>query len=415
MPETSRLNHIFYVLFSLIICTITFLPSIRVRFGLVEIAVLTAVYSACFFSSSLLPYIKKIAIPIIIYGVICFFFGFPFQFKLGFLHPIMTLWIWIFPFLMCTCLIQRNNKWNTRIILWYLLILFGIVLFATVKAMDTFPNVMRMMTSGATDSILKSKLNAMNVGGYGIAYGCGAIFLALVSYILIFKLKKTYFIFSLTLNLFCLYIVIKAQFTTLLGLCVLWTILILFINIKSQFIRISILILGLLTLLVAEPILHSIIEFYQDTKTGEHLQDIYNSIFQDEQYTSLRSEYQINALKVWLQSPLFGNDLTIPQNAIAAIHSHSTLLAIGVKSGLIGIICYYSCYYFAFISILNEINNSIIKKIFIPIGGYFLCLSALNPTESDILNYCLGLLAPLLVFTLYYNSNKNGSFTFMEE
>lgn len=402
MIEVSRLRQFFYVVFSLIVSTVIFLPSVRMKFGLVEIALLTAVYALCFFRT-LLPSIKKMILPMIIYGLMCFLFGMPFQFKLGFLHPIMTLWIWVFPYLMCAYLIQQNNNRSTLIILCCLLMMFGVVFFATIKAMDIFPDVMRMMTSGDTDSNLVTRLNLMNVGGYGIAYGCGAIFLGTLSAMFAFRLNKRFIIFAIALIVPCLYIIVKAQFATLLILCFLWTMISILICMKSLFVKMIVCIVCILILLFADPILYTVVEFFQGTATGDHLQDVYNSFFLNEQYKSLRSEYQLNALSTWLQNPLFGNDLTIQSNADVASHSHSTLLSIGLKSGLMGMVCYYMCYYYAFKGLFDEILDIKVKHIFIILGGYFFCLSVFNPTESDILSFCLGMLSPLLVFTFYDN------------
>ena len=215
MFEIFRLHHLFYVVFSLIISTVIFLPSVRMKLGLVEIALLTVVYAVCFFRSQI-PYIWRMIPPMLIYGLMCFLFGMPFQFKLGFLHPIMTLWIWVFPILMTTCLFERQSRKERNVIIAYNLILLLVVIIATAKAMLVFPDVMRMLTAGTTEKAFSQSMTQMNVGGFGIAYGCGAILLVLVALLTNFTLNKITRILLWGGIVVCGYIVLQAHFTELL-------------------------------------------------------------------------------------------------------------------------------------------------------------------------------------------------------
>lgn len=392
------------MIFSLVVSTVIFLPSIRIRFGLVEIAVLTIVYSVCFFNS-LLPCIKKMVIPMIIYGLMCFLFGMPFQFKLGFLHPIMTLWIWIFPILMCNCLLERDSIKEQSIIIGYNIILLLVIVVATAKVMLLFPNIMRMMTSGATEAALATSMANMNVGGFGIAYGCGAILLTLVALIMNNTMGTIIKLAVLSGIGLCGFIVFKAQFTTLLGLCIIGIALILYLSIDSPILKILSIVVALFLLTATQPLLYFVIEIYQGTKVAEHLQDLYASWFEGEQYHSYRNEYFINGLNLFLKSPLLGVDVTSPENHFTYIASHSTVLGVATRSGIIGCLCYFYSYWLAARDKIYECSSPERMRIYFPLIGYFLALSIMNPTESDVFNYCVGFISLVVVSFIIKQDN----------
>lgn len=405
MDIERKIERLAYVVLSLIVSTIIFLPSIRSRFGLVEIAVMTAVYAVLYFHK-IIPILKLIVIPIFIYGLMCFLFGLPFQFKLGLLHPIMTLWIWIFPFLMCTCLIQRGKKWELITITAYNVILFLIITMATIKAMETFPNIMRIMTSGATDKAFFSKMTALNVGGYGIAYGCGAIMITLLGVLLNSasgKIAKNLLIIGLTVTG---YIVIKAQFTTLLGLCMGAVALIVFLSIESNFIKFTTVIAALLLLTLTGPLLQILIDTYRGTAVGHHLQDLYASWFEGEEYNSYRNIYFMNGLKLFLKSPVLGIDVTTEEHYFDYMASHSTLLAVATRSGIIGCFCYLYSYWLAVRENIRNCPLSVRRNVYLPLIIYFLVLSIMNPTESDVYNYCLGFISPMIIYLISITQNE---------
>ena len=403
MIEVTRLRQFFYVVFSLIVSTVIFLPSVRMKFGLVEIALLTAVYALCFFRT-LLPSIKKMILPMIIYGLMCFLFGMPFQFKLGFLHPIMTLWIWVFPILMCACLLGRNSRKELNLILGYNLILLLIIIIATAKAMMAFPDVMRMMTSGATEESLAQSMAQMNVGGFGIAYGCGAILLVLVALLMNSTMNKITRI-SLFLGIgFCGFIVLQAQFTTLLGLCVMGVALIFYFSTDNPFTKIFYILIVLLLLVAIQPLMSFAIELYQGSMVAAHLQELYSSWFEGEQYHSYRNDYFMNGVNLFLTNPLLGVNVTLPENQFAYIASHSTVLGVATRSGVIGCFCYFYTYWVAVKDRVFECPSPQRFRIYFPLIAYFLILSLLNPTESDVFNFCVGFIS-LIIISLIIKRN----------
>ena len=412
MIEVTRLRQFFYVVFSLIVSTVIFLPSVRMKFGLVEIALLTAVYAACFFRT-LWPCIKKMILPMTIYGLMCFFFGMPFQLKLGLLHPIMTLWIWVFPFLMCACLLERNSRKELKLVLGYNFVLLLVIIIATAKAMLIFPNAMRLMTSGATEASLANSMAQMNVGGFGIAYGCGAILLVLVALLMNCTINKITRI-SLFLGIvFCGFIVLQAQFTTLLGLCVIGVAFIFYFSTNNSFTKIFCILIALLLLVALQPLMSFTIELYQGSKVAAHLQDLYSSWFEGDQYHSYRNDYFMNGVNLFLTSPLLGVNVTLPENQFTYIASHSTVLGVATRSGMIGCFCYFYTYWVAVKDRVYECPSPQRFRIYFPLIAYFLILSLLNPIELDVFNYCVGFIS-LIITSLIVKQNY-GTETTLEE
>lgn len=413
MFEIFRLHHLFYVAFSLVISTVIFLPSVRMRFGLVEIALLTAIYAACFFRVQIPHIIRSIVPPIAVYGIMCYFFGIPFQLKLGLLHPIMTLWIWVFPILMATCLFERNSRTERNIIIGYNLILLLIIIIATAKAMLIFPDIMRMLTAGTTEKSLAQSMAQMNVGGFGIAYGCGAILLVLVALLINYihnNITRTLLWGGIGL---CGYIVLQAHFTTLLGLCIAGTAFILYISTDNPFTKIFCILIALLLLVAIRPLMESIIDYYQGSAVANHLQDLYDSWFKGKEYHSYRNEYFMNGVNLFLTNPLLGVNITLPENHFAYIASHSTVLGVATRSGIIGCFCYFYTYWIAAKNRIYKCSSPLRFRIYSPLIAYFLILSLLNPTELDVFNYCVGFIS-LVIISLILKQNDNTETTLEE-
>lgn len=412
MFEIFRLHHLFYVVFSLIVSTVIFLPSVRMKLGLVEIALLTAVYAVCFFRSQI-PCIRRMIPPMLIYGLMCFLFGMPFQLKLGFLHPIMTLWIWVFPILMATCLFERNSRKERNIIIGYNLILLLVVIIATAKAMLAFPDIMRMLTAGTTEKAFSQSMTQMNVGGFGIAYGCGAILLVLVTLLINFTLNKITQILLWGGIGLCGYIVLQAHFTTLLGLCIAGVTLILYISTGNPFAKLIYILVTLLLLLAVQPLMRIVIDYYQGSAVAGHLQDLYVSWFEGGKYHSYRNEYFMNGVNLFLTSPLWGVNVTLPENQFTYIASHSTVLGVATRSGVIGCFCYFYTYWIAVKDKVFDCPSPQRFRIYFSLIAYFLILSFLNPTESDVFNYCVGFISLVIISLIIEHSN--GTETTLEE
>ena len=379
------------------------------KLGLVEIALLTVVYAVCFFRSQI-PYIWRMIPPMLIYGLMCFLFGMPFQFKLGFLHPIMTLWIWVFPILMTTCLFERQSRKERNVIIAYNLILLLVVIIATAKAMLVFPDVMRMLTAGTTEKAFSQSMTQMNVGGFGIAYGCGAILLVLVALLTNFTLNKITRILLWGGIVVCGYIVLQAHFTTLLGLCIASITLILYISTENPFAKLIYILVALLLLLAVQPLMRTVIDYYQGSAVAGHLQDLYASWFEGEKYHSYRNEYFMNGVNLFLTSPLLGVNVTLPENQFTYIASHSTMLGVATRSGIIGCFCYFYTYWVAVKDRVFECPSPQRFRIYFPLIAYFLILSLLNPTESDVFNYCVGFIS-LIITSLIVKQNYDAETT----
>ena len=208
----------------------------------------------------------------------------------------------------------------------------------------------------------------------------------------------------------CGYIVLQAHFTTLLGLCIASITLILYISTENPFAKLIYILVALLLLLAVQPLMRTVIDYYQGSAVAGHLQDLYASWFEGEKYHSYRNEYFMNGVNLFLTSPLLGVNVTLPENQFTYIASHSTMLGVATRSGIIGCFCYFYTYWVAVKDRVFECPSPQRFRIYFPLIAYFLILSLLNPTESDVFNYCVGFIS-LIITSLIVKQNYDAETT----
>ena len=175
---------------------------------------------------------------------------------------------------------------------------------------------------------------------------------------------------------------------------------------KSPILKLYIIAVALLLLLFSKDLLGAIINYFDGTVTATHLQEIYNSLFEDAQYDNTRRVFLSHAIDLFLYSPIWGNNVTTPANAAVIYESHCTILTILCKTGIIGLIAYLGAFWQAFKPIYKSWDKNTRKIIGNGLIAYYLLLAYLNPAENDIFSFCLGTIAILTVYYLSYNTKK---------
>lgn len=385
---------------TLVLLIAAMLPAYRSTYALPTMAVAEMIFAFIFFPGFYKTFCR-IFIPLLAYSLLCFFIATPFDLKMGFIHPFMSQWIWIFPIVMASELIRCKSFDTNRFIYFASITVLMIIITATFKALGENPFAMREMTAGIDEEYV-AMLIRMNVGSFGIAYGCGVVLTALVGCLLIYRMSSFNKLFALVFAAVLATLVIMAQFTTLLIITVGVICYQLVVYSKSPLFKICIALIGAALFIFGKDILGAIIEYFDGTVTAFHLQEIYDSLFEDVEYDNTRRKYLGQAIDLFFNSPIWGNDVTTEFNEMIVYESHSTVLTVLCKTGILGLWAYLAAYWQAFKPIFKAWDVKTRKIIGNGLIIYFLLLAYLNPAENDIFSFCLGLVS---ILTVYYFSN----------
>ena len=251
------------------------------------------------------------------------------------------------------------------------------------------------MTSSLTDENFVTDMKLKGIGGFGISYSSGLLVLCCLIVCLNATIKKIKLLSALLCILF-LYMVLKAQFTTLIIVTLICIGLLLFNNTNRSSIKLLYLILLLVILSGIPAILQYSISFYGDSPIGEHLTDLYNKVMGVLPVEKTQREiYQERCLLLMFDSPIWGNNVNGAYNYLFA-HSHSTFLGYGMATGLVGLGFYITTLLKAFKFAISNLGELLMSRFFFPIVLYYLLLSYFNPTNSLEINFTFFLVIPLI-------------------
>jgi hypothetical protein len=200
--------------------------------------------------------------------------------------------------------------------------------------------------------------------------------------------------------------VIKAQFTTLLFLCAISIVLAIWVNYTNLLYRLSFIIIALVIYLGLHPILDFLVNYYQDSNVGLHLKDISESLFYETKYESARNDFLFAAIKLFGESPVWGNNVIEEHNKIVLYSCHSTIMGVAIRTGIIGVVIYCRVLWLSFKSNILIYDSITAKKIFMPFLMYCVLLAFFNPIETDIFSFIIGVICPLTTYYLYESKRK---------
>lgn len=386
------------------ICTIGvialyLLPQIQLVFNVVYKAIITFVYFLVF----IVPNGRaKSALNLIVWAMplilLMFLVAKPMDLKYGLVQNFMFIWINIFPAILCSDIIKRNDiKWN-YILLASSLILYSYVALRTMLQYQETPDIARVMTSGNTDEDFVASMKLLGIGGFGIAYCSGIISIALITLVVQFELPKNLSTIVLLLAAFTLLFAFTARFTTLIIITTISLLMMAFYNVQGIFKR-FLFISGVVLLILFLPI---IIQFFADynegNPVGRNLSGLYETIWGNSDELSLREYYRQASLRVFLDSPIWGNNVTGSLSFLHT-HSHSTVYEYAIATGIIGLLSFFGTMYKSFKLNILEVEPRVYKALYYPLIVYYLLLSYYNP--SNVAEICLAI---FFIVPLMYNS-----------
>ena len=325
------------------------------------------------------------------------------DFKMGFLHPLLTSWCMLFPGILCHNIIKRDNNlelYSIGIVSFSMLLY---VISNTIGAFAESTDIMRELTASTMDENIRLEYVMANIGGYGVAYGCGAIVVMLFTILVKHKFYRKQSILLYASIAFFSYFVLNAQFTTLLLLTLFCTILSLYYSDYGQKHKCRLVVLGFVLIFLMPLCMDLLAQLYNGTTIGDKLIRMNSAISGGHvsEASGERSLNQIKALKLFFESPIFGNNILSDfSNANIYHESHSTFLGVACSTGIIGLISYYSTYWSVIKPLFREYSGT--DKNYIAIVLYFFLFSILNPSESTEASWIIFMVVPLV----YYISNK---------
>lgn len=387
------------------------LPVMQVFFNVQTVVYLTMAFTIIFcHDKASLSVIGRTLLIFLPYYIIMYLIAKPGDAKYGFLHPILLSWHVIFPAILAHQLLLRGRKYEIQFTLVTFLLIVLYVLSQSLNEMETNEVIMREMTSGNTDEEYKLLMMYENIGSFGFSYMCGAAFLCFLAQLVYIdnRHKKLRTILLILVIIFAIFIS-RAQFTTLLLLSLVGIGYIIFINIGNFKWRIVFLIFiaPLLTLLI--PLFISLlIDFFQDTVVGDHLQIFYKSLTgsgEENAYSTSRAQLRTDALKQFLQSPFWGQNVLVQPARYLYTHSHTSVLSYLIATGLIGTISYLYALWNINRPILHLFNKKELFHVVMPFIGYYFILAFYNPVEAPEISWGIFCVFPLI--TLLINKKES--------
>lgn len=385
------------------------LPSVRIGFDFVSLAIASFIFYLLFaYKSDKFVSVKDLVFNLLPYMLICFLIAKPMDFKMGFLHPLLTTWCMLFPGLLCKHTLERGNKFECRLIALITMGMLIYVIYNTINALIVSPDILRDITGGLLDEEIQLQYVLGNVGGYGLAYGTGAVVILLITLLEGYQKSRKIKLLLYALLVVVVYFVLNAQFTTLLFLTFICTILSLYYSDYGQRNKFFLIMLIVIFVFFTPILLQFVTSLYEGTTTGEKLVRFTNNIFGNGDVTEAsgaRSKAQLNALSLFFKSPLWGSDIVNnTQNASIYGAAHSTMLGVACSTGLIGLVSYYKTYWSIMKAILKKYVGK--GKQYIAIVIYFFLFSLFNPSESTESCWIIFMIVPLFFNVIKQYNNE---------
>ncbi|MBE6529482.1 MAG: hypothetical protein E7680_02625 [Ruminococcaceae bacterium] len=270
--------------------------------------------------------------------------------------------------------LQKMDKKQSAVVLIVFSLLVVYIFINTLVALEKDPEIARLLARSVENS--SEELNAYrlaNVGGFGFSYMMGMVALCLLW---LFFIKKNWWIKigSLILYLAIVYYAFQSQYTTLILLTLIGSIVLLFVCNKNFAFRVILIVVGIIVLLNIVNIFRGLSNAFGDSIIGVKFQRIVNS-FGTGDIDNLGSRPRLirENFEVWLRNPVFG---AYSKEA----NAHSLIMNILSQMGFVGIGLFGFLFYKVYRFVLNEAKKyQYGRSLFNCATAYLLALSILNP------------------------------------
>ena len=401
-----NLESIIFIVFNVFVCSWYILPRMKMALNYTEFSVILLLYTLIYVIKY--PLIRSLMLKVlfwsILLGAIHVFIAFPMNIKKGF-WVIMTQYLTFIPFFIFVTIYARKNKIESIIIIFAILSMYIYAGLNTFIAMGNDPNIARFMTAiGVSDPEQVNLYQSLNIGGYGLSYSIGLLSVVLWAVLLNFKFKKSYKIVLLLFSVLFTIYVINAQFAILFIVTFILIAYVIFNKIKNR----SIKVIALIALIPAVFLFPMLIQWLATQFAGTTLGTKFSSMLSADFFQTDRLLMYKNSFDLFLNSPLWGNDVTGANYNIYNA-SHSTFMSLLSSIGLLGISYYVISFFVVHKYLRIFFQKDIYNVVFVPSYIFLLIISLLNPTFETFEFYIVLFLFTPLVCKLYnkkYTINK---------
>lgn len=270
--------------------------------------------------------------------------------------------------------LQKMDKKQSAVVLIVFSLLVVYMFINTLVALEKDPEIARLLARSVENS--SEELNAYrlaNVGGFGFSYMMGMVALCLLW---LFFIKKNWWIKigSLILYLAIIYYAFQSQYTTLILLTLIGSIVLLFVCNKNFAFRVILIVVGIIVLLNIVNIFRGLSNAFGGSIIGVKFQRIVNS-FGTGDIDNLGSRPRLirESFEVWLRNPVFG---AYSKEA----NAHSLIMNILSQMGLVGIGLFGFLFYQLYKLVMSEVKKyQYGRSLFNCATAYLLALAFLNP------------------------------------
>lgn len=277
-----------------------------------------------------------------LYSLLTFLIPAGLDFNVGFL-PVLEHSFFILPMLMAYDIITNQDRKSALLLIILVSVMFYVVYQATMVVLIEFPNAARLLAQGSNAEQLVEWRDA-NVGGFAFSYCAAPV--GLILFEMGLKSKGLVRVVSIFLCVYLSIFIFLTQYTTLLVFYALGCIFLLYLTIKNRTVKIVLILLGCVVVFFITDILSLIAEStsqggYNDL--AGHFDDFANTS-QGEELRSSRNRLAMSALRLWVESPIWGNwavGLTSSPDYITVMHAHSGVASILASTGIIGLFLHF--------------------------------------------------------------------------
>lgn len=365
---------------TIIVSLLYILPQTVVFITNDKMAIIVTIYYSFFVSKYVSPLVVlKVLLISLPYLFIYYFNNFLGNFKLGFVLPFMTLWTLIMPCFAAIAIYKRNNPSEQKTVLVFIGLSLLYVSVSTFRALALDPVIMREMAGGDEKIVMPARL--MGVGGFGIAYGMGALLIAMWALRIYFRKPQSRHILYMMATIGCGLMVVMSQYATLFFITIFGIAIYYVLEANNIWKKIGILLFAIIAVYASQTFVLLGASLFEGQVLESKFQMIYDGIWGGagaENISGIRSQYQLDAFSLFINSPIIGYEGAV--NTKAFMNSHSEILGIMAATGLIGILSYLGCFVSAIMQTIKSCFKVRKEKIlYYPVLLFYLAFAFLNP------------------------------------
>ena len=304
----------------------------------------------------------------------------------------LITYICFLPYFMFEYETSKNSQFEMKLILALAFLMFMFIMVRTFLEFSVDPIIARRMAMGTNDNEYVNELRSKNLGGFGFSYAVGMIIPYFADKIMNTKGKKraifiVLFVSTLVYSIF-------TQYTTLLILSIIFSIIVFIIDSKGTVTKVLLGTFALLLLFFLTKIIGFLANHIPLQELAYHFKLLYVSLTTGEQTTS-RLLYMRRCFGLFRSHPFFGIDMLDSYHAYVVNHGHSTYIPMLASHGLIGTSLYIGLTILIMKGILAKFQE---RKALIIVFALYFVLGIVNPNNVFEISVMTFFIIPLLEY-----------------